>query len=319
MLDVDGQRLAVLRALHEFDATSAPGGGLARARRELQYQRLEHYDHEPPRWKLALRARTGGRRPGAPDFCLVSPPGAGRNACASLVLQHPCVLLPLCREPRLRRVDGASNPCFPTAAERRAVARRHGQALLGLYLARVPDLALPRYLERWNAAMKVVLLLRDPVERARAQWAADLERARAGTGSDVAIRAGLTDLSRVARQELAAARAGALGFASPLRGGPGYVQSGLYTAFTRELLRRFAAGVVLVVRTEDLLARPEAAAARIFEFLGLPACALVDPGRFVAQPPGAPLDDETHAALSEFYAPHNAALYRLIERDMEWS
>jgi hypothetical protein len=126
---------------------------------------------------------------------------------------------------------------------------------------------------RYNPAMKLILLFRDPVLRAFSQWRKEYTRRMEPLEFAAAIREGR---ARVARE------AGAPGDATRLFS---YVERGLYAAQIRALLEHFPREQLLFLTSDDLLKRRGETLAGVCAFLGVPPFAhevpeaIVNPGR----------------------------------------
>jgi len=118
----------------------------------------------------------------------------------------------------------------------------------------------PRSLERisaYNPAMKLVVMLRDPVERAWSHWRMEYARGPETHPFAWCIREG--------RQRL---------FAGEPWGHHrefSYVERGFYGEQVERLLALFPRDQILFLRSDDLRADPEPALARTRDFLGLPS------------------------------------------------
>lgn len=226
---------------------------------------------------------------------------AGTTALAQLLAQHPGIALPD------RLPPGMSPPAGDTALawrkeahvfdapgydEQWAIAevdarfearfeafadpRMHGDATpVSVYHPRVVA-----RVHRYNPAMRWIVLLRDPVERAISHHA--MERAR-GAESLSLLRAILAEPARLhgTFDDMSAA--------APWRRAS-YVDRGRYTRQLDALLARFPSRQVLLLRSRDLARDPVATADRVVAFLGLPPAPMQAPSRGVLEggytPPG---------------------------------
>jgi hypothetical protein len=131
---------------------------------------------------------------------------------------------------------------------------------------------------RYNPAMKLILLFRDPALRAFSQWRKEYTRHMEPLEFGAAIREGR---GRVARE------AGAPGDATRLFS---YVERGLYGAQIRALLDHFPREQLLFLTSHDLLKRQGDTLARVCAFLGVSPFehevpeAIVNPGRPLDRP-----------------------------------
>ena len=117
----------------------------------------------------------------------------------------------------------------------------------------------PGSLERlraYNPDARLILMLRDPVQRAFSNWQMEYARGTETLPFSEAIREG--------RRRLAG-----LPPADPDRRVFTYVERGFYGAQAQRLLSLFPRGQLLIERAEDLRADPNAVVGRVCAFLGL--------------------------------------------------
>jgi O-antigen/teichoic acid export membrane protein len=149
---------------------------------------------------------------------------------------------------------------------------------------------------------RVVVLLRDPVERAWSHWR---ERARRGV-EPLSFEAALAAEDERVRT-----------VPGPERANIAYRAQGCYA----DLLPPWQAAFgdrLLVVFAEDLYADPARTHARVLDFLGLPAHVLSRYEAWNYQPTATQMDPETRARLARFYAPFDDRLVALLGRPLPW-
>lgn len=195
------------------------------------------------------------------DFCIIGVQKAGTTALHHFLGQHPLVQMP--EEKEVHYFD----------AEQRFAADRPGHAA---YHAAFPParpgmltgestpiyIFWPGALERlaaYNPEMRLIVLVRDPVERAHSHWRMSFGRGREPLAFAAAIREGRARLGD--------------GGDFALRNWS-YVERGFYGVQARRLLALFPRHQILFVRTDDLRARHAETLARVFRFLGLPPAAV---------------------------------------------
>jgi hypothetical protein len=128
---------------------------------------------------------------------------------------------------------------------------------------------------RYNPAIRLIVILRDPVERAYSQWAMETSRGDEELSFSQAIREG--------RRRV---------FAAPLSRGQrifSYVERGFYAEQIDRLLSLFAREQVLFLRTKDLWDRHVETLIQVCDFLTVDR-----PATF---PPRAYIVPEVHAAV----------------------
>ncbi len=266
-----------------------------------------------------------------PDYLIVGAKRSGTTSLHRWLLAHPDVLplFPSARRLPLRAdikgVHFFDHPGrgawwyrshFPTRASRALAARRSGDGRV------VAGEATPYYLHHPHAAARaaqvvpdarVIVLLRDPVDRAWSHWKEQRRR-------------GFEPLATF-EEALDAEPARLAGEAERLAADPGYRsfahehQSYATTGRYREPLARweaaFPASQLLVLRSEDGFADPQGTFDRVLEFLGLRPARLADvpPFNTIA---GA-LAPATRARLAAELTPDTAALEAHLGRSFGWS
>ncbi len=249
-------------------------------------------------WLGWLYRRATARGRPLPDFLIVGAQRSGTSWTYGRLAAHPGVLGAWQKEIHFfnRERNFARGPVWY-----RAHFPHTGPGLLTGEAT--PDyMFVPRAAERLAALVpeaRLIVLLRDPVERAYSQYHHNRRR-------------GVERLSFEAALEAQAEEAG-----PGERGLNSYLSRGRYAEQVLRLLDRFARDRVLVVRSEDLFEAPADALPRIFTFLGLaPADLDIAPAE---TPPYPPMPEGARARLVEYYRPHNAQLYDVLGRDMGWS
>lgn len=156
----------------------------------------------------------------------------------------------------------------------------------------------PNCLERiaaYNRAMKIVVMLRDPIERAWSHWKMETARGVETRDFSWCIRNGRkrlrdTDPWGVHREF-------------------SYVERGFYGEQLERLFRIFSRDQVLIVEANDLRRKPADPLSRLSKFLGAPPPAATD-RRSVHAGPASSVSPSEHdvALMREIYAEDNARL-----------
>src|SRR5262245_53862877 len=150
----------------------------------------------------------------------------------------------------------------------------------------VPE-ALPRLAALLPKA-RLVVLLRDPVDRAYSQF----QLGRRRRGDDRTFESVLEGQEHRARSGL---------------GSAGFLLRGHYADQLVRLFEFYPREQVLILRSEDLFAQPVAVLGQLFAFIGVPAPTVLDlaPDRTF---PYEKMRADTRARLVEYYRPHNQRL-----------
>lgn len=154
---------------------------------------------------------------------------------------------------------------------------------------------------------KLIVLLRDPVDRARSHWSHQRSRGRETADVQAAmLRALRTDDRR--------------NDSNPVRiRKDSYLRRGLYADQLERWWKHFDRERTLVMRSDDLFGDPAGALGRVCGFLGIqPYDRLPTFEAYNVGAHGDQLPAETRAMLREYYAPHNQRLYELLGADLGW-
>lgn len=307
--------MALARADVAAPATAAGGAYAAGGARPARLRRAGRLGLE------GYGRATASLRP-LPDFVVVGSQRCGTTSLWNYLLASPAVAGPRRRKgvhyfsKEYHRGLPWYRSHFPTAAYRRFAKARSGVDL-------VVGEAAPYYVfhplapERLAAAMpdaKLVLMLRDPVERAYSQY--QHERARGFehlTSFEEALEAEPERLAGEAERMRADE-----GYLSVHWERHSYVAKGRYAEQIERLHSLFPPERLLVVQSEEFFSSPEAELRQVTDHLGvapvtLPAYARHNGYTYADMPPAA------RRRLVEHFAEPNARLFDLLGRRFAWT
>jgi hypothetical protein len=264
-----------------------------------------------------------------PDYLLIGTHRGGTTSLHRYLQQHPCVGRNF---PRLQNVKGVRyfdqnyfrgihwyRSHFPTVAYRSYLGRLHGGPVLAgdasAYYLFHP--AAAERAARDVPKAKIIVLLRDPIERAYSHW--KRER-RDGTepleSFEDAIAAEPGRLAGEVERILGDDR-----YYSYAHENFSYISQGLYLDSLRRWLERFPREQVHVEVSERFLQDPQAAYDRVMRFLGLRPLRLSDGRRLnvTGERSGPGLRPETRRELTVRIAPHNRRLEEYLGINLGWN
>ena len=256
-----------------------------------------------------------------PSYLVVGVKRAGTSTLQHVIAQHPAVLPP--NVPKGTRYFDVNHRLgwrwfrshFPSTRRAAVRARRIGMRV-------VTGEASPYYLfhplaaARIRAALpgvRLVVVLRDPVERAWSHHAYEVARGLEQLPFEAAVE---IEEERLRGEEERIAHDPA--YVSRAHRHHSYVARGLYDAQLTRLFACFPPDDVLVLDHEELFRDPVAGFARVHRFLGLP---VVVPRRIPRlKPSGAPpMPTALRRRLAERFAASNAATFARLGRELPWS
>jgi hypothetical protein len=266
--------------------------------------------------------KTSDRRP-LPDFLIIGTKRGGTTSLWRYLTQHPLVprLFPAWNtktshyfEENHGRGEAWYRSHFPTVRQREALSRKHGGPVKAgeaapLYMFH--PLAASR-VAALMPSVRIIVLLRNPVERAYSHW-----KERRGEGVE----------PLGFREALAAEPERTAGERERLIADPAYVSTaydwytyrrrGCYLDHLEPWLSLFSASQMLLLPSETFYRSPASSFADICSFIGLPPHKLPSYEVYNDRPSRG-MDDDIRAELTAFYQPHNRALEARLGMTFGW-
>lgn len=162
-------------------------------------------------------------------------------------------------------------------------------------------------------AVKIIILLRNPVDRAFSHYQLKLKRRQETLSFEQAIEAETERLAGEHDKIISDPQ-----YYSPCHDRYSYLARGLYLEQIRRWERFFPPEQLLILESGDLFRHTADVYARVLEFLGLP---LWQPAEFANRYPGEYSEKMTPAIrrrLINYFAPHNERLYAHLGTRFDW-
>lgn len=272
------------------------------------------------RFALRMAGRYKLHQGTLPDFIILGAQKGGTTSLEAYLREHPDVLP--CASKEVHYFDGRRYQWgeawyrrqFMNPADLRSIRKFRGRRLMAgeatpyyLFHPQVSD-----RIARLTPHVKLIALLRDPVARAYSQYQHNVRLEKEPLSFTEALK----------REDVIVPPEHARMQADPTHRSEvhhrySYKLRGCYAEQVERYYRHFPRDQLLIVKSEDLFARPQETYDEILEFLGLPAFELPSTAARNAggYADGAiPEEDE----LRQYFEPHNRQLYALIGRDMGW-
>lgn len=267
---------------------------------------------------------TASHRP-YPDFLIVGTKRGGTTSLFNYLLMHPGVL-GLFPQSRGKK---STDYFFKGAEQGERWYRSHFHAdawrhrLAGrLGYQPVSGEASPYYMwdpriaekvRRAAPAVRAIMLVRDPVERA---WSHYQER-RENLVEPLSFSEALRDEERRTHGELEKMRRDPR-YYSEAHDWYTYRSRGVYLPQIANWLTHFPEDQLLILRSEDLYANVQKVFDSVCAFLEIPTFELPTRRSFNASSGRVAMPDGAREELSAFYAPHNHELEQFLDRELNW-
>jgi hypothetical protein len=267
---------------------------------------------------LGYARLTSGSRP-LPDFLIIGAQRGGTSSLYNYLVRHPVVGRALTKEVRFFDLNferGAAwyRSRFPSGAHRAAVERRRGAGMVVGEAS--PDYLfhphVPGRVAQLLPGVKLIAVLRDPVERAHSHYWHQVARGFEPMSFEDAIAAEPERL----HGELERMQADPT-YLSFNRHHFSYQARGRYAEQLRWWFARFPRDRILILRSEDLYRRPGPTVGQVQEYLGLPRRDLGAFPKYGSYPSGE-MAPATRDRLRAAFRSHNQDLAGLLERDPGW-
>jgi hypothetical protein len=254
-----------------------------------------------------------------PDFLIIGTQRGGTTSLYKYLVQHPNLSHALTKELRFFDLNyhrGMSwyRSRFPSRRHRETVRRRRGVELMVGEAS--PDYMFdphaPARVARDLPEAKLIVLLRDPVDRAYSHYWHQFKRRHESLSFPEAVAAEPQRLAGELERTLADPS-----YVSFERHHHSYLARGIYVDQLAAWMELIPRNRFLIERSEDFFQDPPAVFDRVLEFLNLPEHRLTEYETFNAFSSGE-MDPELRARLVEYFRPHNRRLYEFLDRDFGW-
>lgn len=264
--------------------------------------------------------RNPGRGRLLPDFVIIGAAKAGTTSLYGWLSEHPFVAPASTKEVHYfdynyYRGEDWYRRHFPLESERSRFASEHGRPFI-TGEASPPYLShewAPRRLSRDLPRAKLLVALRNPVDRAYSQF--QMSRREGEEPLESFLAAVQAERDRLA-PEVARARSDQRYNSWPI-GCWSYLLRSRYAEGLQRWLALFPRSQFHFVTLEDLSRDPQATLDAVHEFLDIPAH-VYEELRPLHTASYDGMDPQARAWLTEYFRPHNERLYELVGTDFGW-
>jgi hypothetical protein len=294
-------------------------------------QAIDFLRRVPPAVAWRVEARTRGAREHArkatapvrlrPSFLVIGAQKAGTTALHGYLREHPAVFCPAWKELHYFSLKYPLGERwylshFPLATSALATRVRRGASLAvgEATPAYLFDPRSPGRVQAFDPRMKLVVVLRDPVERAYSHYWMERETRDETRSFEEAIAWEEAEVwPELERWEDDPA------YVSPLPlFGRSYVARGFYADHLERWLTRFPRHQLHALTSDELLRHPASALSGVESFLGVPEW---QPLRYAPENVReyAPMSPATRDHLREVFRPHDRRLEELLDLELPWA
>ena len=174
------------------------------------------------------------------------------------------------------------------------------------------NMALMDKLYELNPQSKVIITLRDPVDRAYSHWKWEVFLGGKSARENPYFESFSNYIERAIDLFPSVAIETFCGFL--------VLETGLYYKAVEHWVNRFGRENVLILDVAEYFSNRQPTLEKVQRFLGLPVVHIPEYSKKANENPIKlpPPDQETNSALSEFYKPYNEKLFDIIDAEFNW-
>lgn len=161
--------------------------------------------------------------------------------------------------------------------------------------------------------VKLILLLRNPIDRAFSQYYKLVKLGREKLSFEEAIKIEPERINDETEKMLQNKNYYSLKYHNY-----SYLTAGIYAERLERWIKLFPKEQILILKSEDLYDDPKSIYEKTLEFLNLPKYELQNFKKFNYHEDQQKMNHSIRQKLIEYYKPHNEKLYKLLDRDFNW-
>ena len=257
---------------------------------------------------------------GLPDFVIIGAQKSGTTSLYDFVVRHPGIAPAAKKEMHyfsrhygLGELWYRSN--FPTNLSRRNFYKKTNQRLLSGEASPTYIFypAAPSRMKKILPDVKLIVILRNPVDRAYSQYHHTMRMNKETLPFEKAIEA---EEERCAGERERLVKDPY--FVPRSYQSHSYIARGRYADQLENWFRYYNRKQFLILATEDLRKSPQRILDQVFDFLEVPLSLRVENLRDRNVGNYKKINEGTRKLLIEYFKPHNERLYKLLQRNFDW-
>lgn len=160
--------------------------------------------------------------------------------------------------------------------------------------------------------VKLILLLRNPVERAYSHYHHEVRYNREPLSFKEAIKKEVKRLEGELQKLLRDKKYVSFKYSTY-----SYLKRGIYIDQVKRLYRYFSEDEIMIIKSENFFQNPQRIVNRVFRFLGLPKFK-IEVSKIYLKGDYPQMSQEVKKDLYAFFKPYNEKLYKFLGRDFNW-
>ena len=253
-----------------------------------------------------------------PDFLIPGFPRCGTTSLFNYLIKHECILSPLAKEPSFFNSDFFRGlkwykSFFPTKFEKKLMQKRFNSKILTgeatpMYIF---DPKSPIRIKKILPNVKLIFLLRNPIERAFSHYSSIRKRGLESLSFENAIKIEEERLEGEYEKMLENQN-----YYSKKFHFYGYLAGGHYYKLLKNWFTEFEKKQILIIKSENMFKNPSIELKKICSFLGISNINLDTYNQYNLSE--SKLDQDNQKKLKEYFNPHNEELYKFLGSNFDW-
>ena len=255
-----------------------------------------------------------------PDFIIFGVSRSGTTSLYQYLAKHPNIEPCVIKEPRFfdmyyERGINWYRMNFPSKWQKFVFTKlKHKKFMTGEASgAYLQNPHAPKRIHELNPNMKLILLLRNPIDRAFSHYKRKVKNGSEKLSFEEVIEQEQSriegEMEKMEKDEK---------YYSPIYHSLSYLTTGLYANRLKRWLKYFPINKILVLENGEFLNDPEKVYNQAIEFLDLPKWKLSNYRKFSKQDLKLDMDPKTREKLLNYCKPFNEELYSIIGRRFDW-
>jgi len=255
-----------------------------------------------------------------PSFIIFGAPRCGTTSLYNYLSEHPAIVPALSKEIgffELNFQHGINwyKLFFPTIFSKYQIKKElRNEIITGEATANyIHHPRVPARIKKHLPNIKLILLLRNPVDRSYSQYYKLVKLGREKLSFKEALKIEPERIRGETEKMIQNDNYYSLNYHNF-----SYLTAGIYVDRLELWFKSFPKDQILILRSEDLYENPELIYKQTLEFLELSNFKLSSYNRFNYYNDQPKMDNTIRQKLIDYYKPHNQRLYKLLNRDFNW-